>query len=307
MVAIQYKKHHDIDKVKWDRLIKSSPQGFIYSRSFFLDAMCSWDALIMGDYEYVMPLPIRKKAGFHYIYTPFFTGQLGITGEQEVSESVCKEFIQAIPSSFSFIDLQLNEYNDITGLENVHVKHRVNYIIALNRNYAAIATGYNKDAKKNLRQGIKQELSFADDISLKQVFELYKKAYGHLNKRITEKEYEYFFSACSKAIELNLGFLCGLKNPSGEIVAAAFFAKDDKRIYYLLGAPTAEGKKANATHILIDEVIKKYATTGLVFDFEGSDIPSVANFYKKFGPEKKTYPHIIINRLPFWIKWLKKT
>ena len=307
MEAIQYKRHNEIDKTKWDKLIQESPNGFIYSRSFFLDAMCTWDALVMGDYDYVMPLPYKKKAGFSYIYTPYFTGQLGITGKGGITKELCEKFMTSIPGTFSLVDLQLNEYNSLPDINNIRIKARTNYTLALNKSYNDIFPGYNKDAKKNLRQAAGHGLSFTENITAETVWELYKNAYGHLNRDITGKEYADFFNACTGLLQLDHGFLAGIQDNAGEIVAGAFFAKDNKRIYYLLGAPSVAGKKANATHLLIDEVIKKYAGSGLTFDFEGSDIPSVADFYKKFGPKKNVYLHVILNRLPFWIKWLKKT
>lgn len=306
MEAIQYTRHGDIDKNKWDALITASPNGFIYSRSFFLDAMCNWDALVLGDYEWVMPLPYRRKAGFTYSYTPFFTGQLGITGKEIPSAEICNQFINAIPASFSFIDLQLNEGNELAAARDIKQTARTNFIIPLDKDHAGISSGYNKDARKNIRQAAAYGLKIEFDIPADTVFSFYKNAYGHLARQISTEDYKNFSNACAHALANGLGFTCAVKNEKDETVAAAFFAKDNKRIYYLLGAPSAAGKKINATHFLIDEVLKQYAGSGLTFDFEGSDIPSVAAFYKKFGPQKKTYPHIVVNRLPFWIKWIKK-
>ncbi len=307
MEAIQYIRQAHIDKKKWDGLITASPNGFIYNHSFFLDAMCNWDALILGNYEYVMPLPYRKKAGFNYTYTPFFIGQLGIIGKEIPSAAICSNFINAIPASFSFIDLQLNEGNELPKGKNLKQTSRTNFIIPLDEDYTAISSRFNKDARKNIRQAVAAGLRIETGISPEIIFSFYKNAYGHLTRQITGKDYEAFFKACEHALASGLGFTCAVKNTRGEIVAAAFFAKDNKRIYYLLGAPSPEGKKLNATHFLIDEVLKQYAGSGLTFDFEGSDIPSVAGFYQKFGPQKKTYLHIIVNRLPFWIKWLKNS
>jgi hypothetical protein len=61
-----------------------------------------------------------------------------------------------------------------------------------------------------------------------------------------------------------------------------------------------------ATHLLIDEVIKEFSNQALIFDFEGSDIKSVAYFYSKFGSHKVHYLQIKANRLPFWCRFLKK-
>jgi hypothetical protein len=54
---IQYLSHKNIDKIKWDAVIASSSNRLIYGYSFYLDHMAKqWDALILNDYEAVMPL-----------------------------------------------------------------------------------------------------------------------------------------------------------------------------------------------------------------------------------------------------------
>jgi len=44
----------------------------------------------------------------------------------------------------------------------------------------------------------------------------------------------------------------------------------------------------------------------LIFDFEGSDIKGIADFYKKFGTINQPYPFIKWNNLPAIVKFLKK-
>ncbi|HRD57734.1 MAG TPA: hypothetical protein PK504_06775 [Ferruginibacter sp.] len=304
---IQYLRHGQIDKTKWDSTIENSPNGFIYCRSFFLDAMCTWDALVLGDYDYVMPLPHKNKWGIQYIYTPFFIGQTGIISSLEISNQMVNCFLKAIPKHFSYIDLSLNEGNVLPEAnECTNVLQRVNYILPLNQLYHLIENNYSKDAKKNLRQAAQYHLNFVEDIGLEKVVSFFKNAYGSLNEKISDDIFNSFIEAGNKAIQQGVGLTVGLTNAEGQLVSAAFLGKDTKRIYYICAAPNEAGRNANAQHVLIDELIRKYAGSNLLFDFEGSDIPAVATFYKKFSPEIKMYPRVKINRLPFWIRWLKK-
>ena len=81
-MAIQYVPYQHIDKRKWDACIDNAGNGLIYGCSFYLDAMAKhWDALVLGDYEAVMPLTWNKKYGIHYLYQPFFTSSLGLFGK----------------------------------------------------------------------------------------------------------------------------------------------------------------------------------------------------------------------------------
>ena len=89
-------------------------------------------------------------------------------------------------------------------------------------------------------------------------------------------------------------------------MGSAIFLKSKGAIHYILGAPTEEGRKLNASHVLIDRVLEEHASSNLTFDFEGSEIPSVASFYKKFGVNAYTYFGLKVNRLPFPLYLLKK-
>jgi hypothetical protein len=52
--------------------------------------------------------------------------------------------------------------------------------------------------------------------------------------------------------------------------------------------------------LLIDSFIREHAGQALTLDFEGSNDPNVARFYKSFGAAECNYYKITINRLP-WI------
>jgi hypothetical protein len=301
---IRFLAHHEIDKQKWDTCVQQAPNGFIYALSFFLDGLCNWDALVMGDYEYVMPLPRRRKYGFHYIYTPPFTGQLGIVGPLPVTPQYIDAFILSIPRSFSYIDLLMNEENDLADTV-VHSRIRkVNLVLPLTDPYRQLCSRYSRDARKNLRRADAFNLAVKKDINPSLVLKLYKEAYGQKLHGLNEITYEQIRQVMKVAIKKEMGFTVGVYK-GNDLVGAGFFGKDDKRIYYLMGAPSTAGRGMKAIHVLVDSVIREYSNSGLMFDFEGSDIPNVYNFYMKFSPETKYYAHLKINRLPFFLRWLK--
>ena len=86
---LYYKQRKEIDEAKWDKCISKASNGLIYAYSYYLDGMAdNWDALVLNDYEVVMPLPWRKKFGFYYLYQPAFTAQLGLFGRDINKELV---------------------------------------------------------------------------------------------------------------------------------------------------------------------------------------------------------------------------
>ena len=66
------------------------------------------------------------------------------------------------------------------------------------------------------------------------------------------------------------------------------------------------GKTLGASHALINAFIKDHAGKDLLLDFEGSDVASLAFFYSSFGAEPVIYPAIRNNKLPKWVRWLRK-
>ena len=52
--------------------------------------------------------------------------------------------------------------------------------------------------------------------------------------------------------------------------------------------------------------IKKYCNSNIILDFEGSDFPEFARFYKQYGATAEIYKLVKINKLPWPISLLKR-
>jgi hypothetical protein len=91
-----------------------------------------------------------------------------------------------------------------------------------------------------------------------------------------------------------------------EIIAVAVLLKSNNRLYNLLSGVTAAGRKNKANHFLYNNIINEFSNKPMIFDFEGSDLPGVAFFYRSFGPKEEPYDFIRWNNLPWPLKWLKK-
>lgn len=308
---IRYLKRQEIDTGRWDRCIRQAPNGWIYMQSFFLDGISGrrWDALVAsspdsGDYEYVLPLLKKRKYGLWYTYVSPFVGQSGLIGRQPIPPVLIDHFLSHIPSTFRLVDILLNEQNPPPSLPQIQVTHRTNYVLPLRTDYANLCERYTADAKKNLRRTGNAGLFPEGDIPVSTVIGLYRAAYKNKNRFFSSGDYQRIAALCESCISRGHGFTLGIRDQQHHLHAAGFFAIDDKRIYYLLGAPSPEGRKSNAVHALIDAVIRQYAGKELEFDFEGSDIPSVAAFYRKFSPEARQYCQVKLNRLPRWLQRL---
>lgn len=283
MSSIKFVKRSEIDIKKWQACCEQSDNFCIYVNYWYLDIMCEnqWVALVQNDYEAVMPLPVRKKWGLlPYIYQPFFTQQLGIFYPTETPVNLMA-FIKAIPRKYVKVNLQIHNY-----LPELKLKAKTNYLLPLNKSYTELEKNYSRDARKNLAkcEGVRID----PDISIEEIVNLNKEVWGPLNASVQQKDYNNFIRVCYEAEKHNS--LIKIKvSMNGELHGAALFLIGTKRIHYLCGAPTAEGRKYSSMHAIIDHIIQRFANTNKVLDFEGSELENVAVFYKKFGAVKENY------------------
>ena len=299
---IRYLTNQQIDKNKWDSCIDAAENGLIYAYSFYLDNMSKhWDALVMGDYEIVMPLTWNKKYGIRYLYQPFLAAQLGLFGKNITLEQL-GAFIQSIPSSFRFIDINLNIGN-ATGIPEGCSTNRSNYVLKLDKPYENIYQNYRENIQRNIKKALQSGCIIQKDFDAEKVIELAVQQMKSQGQNETDniahfrKLYQYLHDrqmATTYGISLNT-----------QLLASCIFFFSHHRAYYILVGNHPKGKTIGASHALIDAFIKDHAGKNVILDFEGSDIPSLALFYSSFGAEHETYPALKINRLPFYLRWMK--
>jgi hypothetical protein len=314
---IHYLRRQEIDLLKWDACIGSAPNGLIYGLSFYLDAITAgqWDALVLEDYRAVMPLPWNKKFGFHYLYQPFCTPCLGIFGDDPHDLPVAT-FLQSIPKKFKYWDIDLNEANLFSSVSaapgpTAHTPRpkpspRINHFLHLDRTGEELEQDYNRLAKRMCKRAVSENFDLIRNIGPRDVIDLYRKEYGAKHPRIKTESYERLMICADTAF--NKGHVqtyLALWPDDGGIAAFYLVMSDKKFVYSTLGGSTPRGKEAGAFYLLTDAAIKDHARSPRIFRFEGSDIPGIASFDASFGSAPVSYPHLLMNNLPFPINLLK--
>ena len=138
---IRYLDRKEIETDKWDQCIREAANGLIYGRSFYLDTMSrNWSALVLNDYDAVMPLTWNRKFGISYLYQPPFTAQLGMFFKKNLDGNILENFIRHTKLHFRFCEIHLNFANSTIG-----GRLRANYILSLKNTYPEIRHGYKKE------------------------------------------------------------------------------------------------------------------------------------------------------------------
>lgn len=299
MLRISYARRKDIDTQKWDSCIARSVNGMVYAYAWYLDIVApDWDALIANDYEYVFPLPHRRKYAVRYIFQPSFSQQLGLFSASTISEASLNEFIKAIPMRFRHITLNLNTYNRVSA-PAVGVKQRVTYHLDLLNPYPTLAGRYTPNTKRNISKALALGVWACKGLSIAEMIEFKTK---HQAVPLRKEHLGIMGQIMRSCIARGVGELYGAYSKANQLCAAVFFVKSNGKAIYLWAGSSQEGKQNRAMFALVDHFINQNSETHLTLDFEGSSIESIGRFYAGFGATPSNFPAITINRLPWFLK-----
>ena len=298
---IQYLRRREIDTRKWDKCIDAAENGLIYSYSWYLDHMAEhWDALVLNDYEAVMPLTWRKKYGIRYLYQPSFCQQLGITGRKASYQNEIHHFLTVAQKHFRFIEIFLNFDNAYAG-----TVARNNFILPLAANYEDLYANFKNDLKSDISKARNNnDINYTALTDHRMIIGLYKARYGKRFAQVGNEDYRRLENLCSH-LQQNEGLVMRGSFAGEKPLALSLLLNRNNRLYLLISVTPPEGRQLYANHLHMSETIKEFSNRHLILDLEGSDLPGIAHFYKSFGCINQPYYYLRCNDLPFAIKWLK--
>ena len=280
-MQIKHLPHHEINLQKWDACVQNACNSLVYAESWYLDIVSpNWEALVGGDYEYVMPLPVKKKYGISFLVQPPLTQQLGIFSSNNIDENVVESFIQKIP--YRSYHLNFNEQNPYKkGIK------RPNFILNLDKDYPTFFSTYSKNAQRNIKKSDSYNIAIKTDLLAKDFLEFY---------HATEKNYIILVEKVDKlvkeALKRNKMTIYGAYNNDNQLISALCLLHSSQRLIYWLPVSNQEGKETLAMFKIVDEIIQHHANSNFILDFEGSKIENIARFYQGFGAELKPYLEI---------------
>lgn len=305
---IQYLRRQDIDLQKWDACIRQASNGLIYGRSFYLDHMTAgqWDALVLEDYTAVMPLTWKSKAGIRYLYQPAFTQQLGIFSANPLSLPLIENFLAELNTHFRFAEIFLNYENPHPSL----IAH-TNFLLPLDKTYAELSGRYKKDLVKNLKLAARSSFRYISDFDLSMALQLYKEQYQHRTPHVKEEAYTRFKQLCLFLQPTGQVVLRAVTSHRQQPLAIALLLRETSshrlpdRMHLLQSTVLPAGRETEANHALLDHLVREFAGTPTLLDFEGSDLPGIAHFYRNFGAADQPYFFYRISRLPWPLRLFK--
>jgi len=281
-----------IDKQKWDNTLSESDVNNVFMYSWYLDAVSdNWGGVISDDYSTILPVTYTCKLGVKQFNQVIFTREFEVVG----SQFTLTEGVLILKRQFKNIQFRTNKKIGNNNSERIH------QYIELNESFSG---NYSTNAKRLIKKSNKN-YTYQVVNCVNELIELVEQNVAHKIKEFTPKNIEKLNVLMDKAFGVNKGETIAVFD-DGNIVASGFFLKDKSTITYLKGASNEVAKKNGAMFGLMDFAFSRYNKDFSIFDFGGSNIESVANFYKKFGAKDRIYYEYTINELPLWFKVLKK-
>ena len=293
---IRFIENSHIDRAKWDTLI--SDCGLIYAQSWYLDIVHpEWSALVLDEYEAVMPITGGKKFGVNYLFQPFFVQQLGVFSRRKVTVEMLHGFLHAIPKKFRFAEIRLNEGNIVENQLQGIEYHR-NVTLDLNQDYATIRANYHTNTKRNIAKAESLDLQLVENSDIRKIIRLFRENRGATVGVWGDEEYATLIQLAESVQRRHAAFTLGVTEKSNdELLCGALFMKTPSRVTFLFSGNSDRGKETHAMTFLLDRAIQRFANQPVTFDFEGSDDDNLARFYLGFGGEEKRYSSYTYNNM----------
>jgi hypothetical protein len=281
-MKVQYIENKQINKKKWDSCLQNSINTRIFGQSWYIEMVTDdWDAIIMDDYEAVMPLPVRKKNSFRYVYPPFFAPQMGIFSKTGVTEAMVDAFFKAIPTKFLVVEMRLNTQMKLP--ENLVLENVRTYLLDLVEPYDQLYAKFSKNTKRNIKKAESAGLFIMENGVVNDIVRLFRQTKIADKANFVARDYERLARLVSIHINLKMGNLWLVFDKNNNLQAGAFFIQYLNQAAFLFSGRGADSGDNGAMHFLINEYIKRNAGKNIVFDFCGSNTDSIARFYAGFG------------------------
>jgi len=277
-------KYDEIDFEKYIHCLENSEQRKYSATKDFLDITSDkkWELLVYNDYEAVMPVPYIKKLGLKFIINPKLCQQLGIFSRKD-ELFINDQFLDFFKNKYRIWYYAFNDVNQFSQT----LKRRKNYLINP-ENYELVRQRYSPKRKRKLRLDTDVALhSEIKEMTYDDAEKFISKNFIGAKDDTDRDVFLKIFSEFQKTNNLKVvAFL--FKNEIINIIVLYL----EEKVIALLGTFNSKNYiKLSGSSVLIDYVIRDQIENR-IFDFEGSEVPSVEEFFRGFRPELKPYPII---------------
>ena len=280
--------------------------GSIFTQPWWLDIVApkQWEDIQIKKGEEIfarMPIVKIKRKGFNMIEMPILTHKMGpwikeTSPKQERRHSNERKLLQELIDELPEVDYF--SYNLDTNIQNflpfVWKGFEQSSLSTFKFEFPFQLEELWKGMKSSVRRGIKrakEELSLDSQLSISEAYELIEKTFTRQNIRppFSENILERIFQEANSRNRISI---IGARDKQNKLVASQVYIHDDDCTYYIAGGIDSDSNVAGLASYLIWEGINIAHSKNNSFDFEGSSIQSIENFFSTFGAKHCHYHRI---------------
>ena len=280
----------------------------LFQQYWWMEAVCcgkQWDVIIVekrGEIVAAMPYLIGKRWGMKYILQPQLTQYNGIwykpqdfktlNQRRDFEKWAASKVIKQL-ESIGVAYYQQNFSPQFTNWlpfywqgfkQTTRYTYRINNI----KNTEKVFRNFDRKHRQKPILQLVDSLKVVWDITPGDFYDFhdeYWKSRGR--KDLLSKEFT--MRICNAAIARNQGFIIGLRDGEGTLVAARFVVYDTECAYSLMSVLNPKSHPNGASPMLFWEAIKHLADKTKAFDFEGSMEQGIEYSYRLYGAVQTQY------------------
>lgn len=305
-MSIRLVLHKDIDPSRWDDCISRFFNGCVYAYSWYLDRVCdNWIALIDGDYEALMPLPVFNWKGNNIIDMPVLSKYLGVFSNKLMTNQLISSFINAIPSEYCYVFQILNKFNPLTEpVEHFHKQLLPIFTMDLMSNYTKISSQYNRQALESIQSALKHKMIVLSGLQTREYMSFYIKNKSKSSKKLDEKDIRKMRALISHSLFHNFGEILGAYDVNNNLCATAIFIGTHQKVYVPFHIVNNEPIALKALYLIFDNFIKKHSEKNILMSFEMNINHEKNTIFSDLGAIPSHCVIIEKNKLPIWHRWI---
>jgi len=283
----------------WNEFVDNSIQGSIFSKSWYLDALqVEYKIAVIEDKNIIKAGIILAKNEIKTYANPMLDKYLGIIFRKEEGNRQ-----KIVAKEYKYMDILTKELKKIKSFDyyfhpqfqnwiplswhGLTQQTRYTYIIS-NREHTLdeIYNNFHLNIKRNIKNAKKESVIIKNNIPFEDLWDLVNKTFLRQGSKAPfnrEKLENY-----TKTIKNNFTSY-GAYNSNDQCIAVCGLVHNEKSSYLLLNGIDVNNEIRGANAYLIHWTIIDLHDKCELYDFEGSMLFGVEEFYRRFGGELTPY------------------
>ncbi|MBB6462314.1 hypothetical protein [Flammeovirga kamogawensis] len=310
---LQLLKRNQIDTSLWNTCVEESVQSIVFAFSWYLDITSpDWWAVIIQKnekYVWVMPLPVKKKQGFHFIKMPLFTHELGYFSSLQNADDYTSTALQIIKNEIPYcIDYTFNSKNKVDTtiyVEDINV--------SLTKSWEDLYSLFSKNKKRNIRRGINRNNELIELKEIDTFLDIFEKntakRIGNIDIHFIKEQLKQLYQVLYKHNVISI-FATATDN---NYESVSIFIKHKNHFQYLLNTATEGSRSKNSRNYILSEFIKSNLNKATALHFGTyvnlSEIDihyknQLRPYFEGFTKDRILLPALKWNNLPWYINFI---